>query len=467
MYPLNVVKSNTKKLKLFSYKAIVLLIFLGLILFTAILPFAPGLGSDTRYLFTLNELKNKKLQQNYDLGFFGNSFHYTAIDPSLIKSKLGLNALHLNSSAQNIRVSLLTAKEVLKKHDLKYVFFEISGPSLRKVKAKDEKHWFFQAKALQEVPFSFEKVHYTSLYFPKDIYQKYYYSGLSNSLGKLLNLNNRKDYTYKKKYNFETKAYFNYNGYIAKNIKHIDEKKFNETFLGETYKEKTIALWTDDLIDQMDAFITYAAQKDVQVILTYGLKLYPSSMDVRSIDRFRNKYSNLKYLDLNKHRDKYRLSKESYYNESHYNYPASYQVTNRLIDSISEWYSIAKIPKDTIDFNIYKLHDFFYNMDDTQDKFFRIEYTTLPPKIVSDYTFVVGFYPKDTSLLKESSKKRNRISEDYYFNLNKDFIEAGTKKIVIQKMETALTKKDIQKIKMYFYKKNDTLHLPSYTIYPN
>ena len=457
---------NNKSLYTFSFKAAVLFFLLLIILGIIVFLFKPGLGSDDRYVFALNELKERNLNKEYQIGFFGNSYNYTSLDPSLIKSRLGLNAIHLNSSAQNIRVSLISAKQALIENDLKYVFFEISGSSVRKKSPEAEKHWFFQAKALQEIPFSFDKVKYTWDYFPKDIYRKYYISGMSGYLSGVFNLNNRKEYKFitKRKYWREKETFFNYNGFIGKKVKSIEKKVFEEKFFGETYKEKTEVLWTKDLMAQMNDFISFAETKGTQVVLTYGLKVYPSSMKMNVINDLMAKHKNLKYLDLNTDRDKYIIDEKSFYDEAHYNYPLSYQVTNRLIDSISKWYTIPFKGKDKIDFKIHELSDFFYSLDDSQDKFLRIEYTELPPRELEGYKFVVGFYPKDTTVLPEALSQRNRISEDHYFDLSKDYIAIGDKKIIIKKFDSNVSINNLDKIKMCFYKRGDTLKLPSYNI---
>jgi hypothetical protein len=462
-------EANNKSLFTFSFKAIFLFFLLLTLLGIIVFLFRPGLGSDERYVFALNELKERNLNKEYKIGFFGNSYNYTSLDPSLFESSLGLNAIHLNSSAQNIQVSLIVAKNALLENNLKYVFFEISGSSLRKRSPEDEKHWFFQAKALQAIPFSFNKVKYTWDYFPKDRYRKYYVSAMSRYLSSFSNLNNREEYKFfsKRKYIPEEKAFFNYNGFIAKKIKSIEKKKFDEKFFGETYKEKTEALWTQDLIAQMDDLISFAESKGTQVVLTYGLKLYPSSMKMNVINDLMAKHKNLKYLDLNTDRDKYIIDEKSFYDETHYNYPLSYQVTNRLIDSISKWYEIPFKEKEKIDFKIHELSDFFYCLDEIQDKFLRIEYNKLPPRELEGYKFVVGFYPKDTTVLTGELRKRNRISEDHYFDLYKDYIAIGDKKIIIKKFDSKVSNNNLDKIKMYYYKPKDTLKLPSYTIYFN
>jgi hypothetical protein len=151
-------EASSRSLYTFSFKGVSLFLLLLVILTIIVFLYRPGLGSDARYVFALNELEERNLNEEYQIAFFGNSYNYTSLDPSLIKSRLGLNAIHLNSSAQNIRVSLIAAKQALLENNLKFVFFEISGSSLRKPSPENEKHWFFQAKALQEIAFSYEKL---------------------------------------------------------------------------------------------------------------------------------------------------------------------------------------------------------------------------------------------------------------------------------------------------------------------
>tara|TARA_R110002110_G_scaffold49502_4_gene146894 strand:- start:1946 stop:3352 length:1407 start_codon:yes stop_codon:yes gene_type:complete len=462
-------EASSRSLYTFSFKGVSLFLLLLVILTFIVFLYRPGLGSDARYVFALNELEERNLNEEYQIAFFGNSYNYTSLDPSLIKSRLGLNAIHLNSSAQNIRVSLIAAKQALLENNLKFVFFEISGSSLRKPSPENEKHWFFQAKALQEIAFSYEKLKYTWDYFPKNRYSKYYISGMSRYLSGLSNLNNWKEYKLytKRGYSPDGKTLFSHNGFIGKKVKSIEKSVFDEKFNGEIYKEKTEALWTKDLIDQMNDFISFAESRGAQVVLTYGLKVYPSYMKMDIINSFTALHKNLKFLDLNVDRDKYVIDEESFYDEAHYNYPVSYQVTNRLIDSISKWYKLPFVEKTKIDFKMHELSDFFYSLDETQDKFFRIEYDQLPPSELEEHTFVVGFYPKDTTVLNRAARERNGISEDHYFDLSKDYIAIGNKKVIVKKFDSKVSINNLDKIKMYFYKSKDTLKLPSFTIKPN
>jgi hypothetical protein len=284
---------------------------------------------------------------------------------------------------------------------------------------------------------------------------------MSRYLSGFSNLNNWKEYKFytKRGYSPDGKTLFSHNGFIGKKVKSIEKSVFDEKFNGKVYKEKTEALWTKDLIDQMNDFISFAESRGAQVVLTYGLKVYPSFMKMDIINDFMAKHNNLKYLDLNVDRDKYVIDENSFYDEAHYNYPVSYQVTNRLIDSISKWYKIPFVEKTKIDFKIYELSDFFYSLDDTQDKFFRIEYDRAPPLELEGYTFVVGFYPKDTAVLNGEAKERNLISEDHYFDLSKDYIAIGDKKIIVKKFDSRVSFDNLDKIKLYFLKKGDTLGL--------
>jgi hypothetical protein len=113
---------------------------------------------------------------------------------------------------------------------------------------------------------------------------------------------------------------------------------------------------------------------------------------------------------------------------------------------------------------MHELSDFFYSLDETQDKFFRIEYDQLPPSELEEHTFVVGFYPKDTTVLNRAARERNGISEDHYFDLSKDYIAIGNKKVIVKKFDSKVSINNLDKIKMYFYKSKDTLKLPSFTI---
>ena len=190
-------------------------------------------------------------------------------------------------------------------------------------------------------------------------------------------------------------------------------------------------------------------------------------MDMDVIDGLTSNHKNVKYLDLNTNKDKYKLDENSFYDNAHYNYPLSYQVTERLIDSISKWYKIPYQRKEKIDFKIHELSEFFFSLVDSQDKFLRLEYNELPPIELEGHKFVVGFYPKDTTVLSNELKKRNRISEDHYFNLFEDYIAIGDKKIIVKKFDSNISIDNLDKIKMYYYKKNDTLKTSSFTINAN
>lgn len=43
-------------------------------------------------------------------------------------------------------------------------------------------------------------------------------------------------------------------------------------------------------------------------------------------------------------------------------------------------------------------------------------------------------------------------------------IDVRNSKIVIKRVDTKITERDLKRIKIYFYKQNDTLKIPSYEI---
>ncbi|MGK0379190.1 MAG: hypothetical protein ACJA1Z_003014 [Patiriisocius sp.] len=454
-----------KTIFLFCFKLGVFFLVLGIIIIFFILPFVSDIGNDKRYLYALNELKNRNNNDIYDAAFFGNSYSFTAYDPSIFRSRLGLNAIHLNSGSQLLETSLIVAKEQLQKNDLKYVFFEVSGASLRRPTKNLDEYWYYQTIALQELPFSWNKLKYTLEYFPTREFRDYFIAALSKNAGRAFRLNERKNYKKRWSQNFKTTQktiHFSTNGFLANRQKPISKTKFEKEFYLPAYVNKDEVLWTPKIIAQVRDFIEYAKSKNTQVIFIQSLKLYATVFDTRIIETFKSDYDNVNFLDLNSDRNTYDLDHSSYYDSTHVNYPASYQVTNRLIDSLSTWYNIPYIPNVELDFKYFKIDNFYYCLDKTQDKFIKIEFDSLPEGILNDHKLVIGIYPKDLELLSLKAKERKRNSDDFIIDVNKDYFEVGTKKIIIKRIETKIDKDNLKKVKLYFHKKGDTLGLKSY-----
>ena len=118
-----------KNIVIFSFKLVVFVFILGVIINFFLIPFASDVGTDTRYLRSL-----KKVEKNdYDIFFFGNSYSFTALDPLTIKERIDLNAIHLSAGAQRLEATVAVANEVINKYNPRFIFFDVSGPLPKKM----------------------------------------------------------------------------------------------------------------------------------------------------------------------------------------------------------------------------------------------------------------------------------------------------------------------------------------------
>ncbi len=431
-----------------------------------IIPFVPDIDTDQKYVYAINKIDTEKKDTTYSIAFFGNSYSFTAYDPTIIKNKLGLNAIHLNSGAQRLETSLIVANDILGKHSLKYVFLEVSGATLLTPPKNDTKMWYFQTMALQEIPFSYEKFNEVNNYFPIEENTKYYLSALSKNIGRFIRINHIE--SYKSPANDTSflsnskKMYFSYNGFLANNQNPVTEEMFKKEFYRKAYAGKEV-LWTDRKISLLRAFIKKAQKQGTQVILILSLKLYPTIYNDSAIQGFLKEFDNVHFLNFNAQRNQYSLNAESFYNSSHLNYRGSYQVTNRLVDSLSKWYKLPIKNNKELDFKVFKFSDYFYSLDGSQDKFVKFEFDSIP-EILKDHKLIVSLYPKDPNLLSAKTKKSNYDSDNFSIDLSKDVIDVGTSKVFIKKMDTKITEQSLKKLIVYFYKPNDTLKLPTYNL---
>src|SRR5690606_23871676 len=116
-------------------------------------------------------------------------------------------------------------------------------------------------------------------------------------------------------------------------------------FLNQIQKKPTkrlndTILWSEDLKRLMINICDLAKSKQEEVILINSLKLNPYVYKDNFTDWLTKEYKNVRVLNLNRIREDYHLTEKDFYNSTHLNYQGSYKVTNRLIDSLSQWYSI-------------------------------------------------------------------------------------------------------------------------------
>ena len=315
---------------------------MGAFIWVLLIPFAPDIDSNTRYVYAINLLNKEKNKEKYDIAFFGNSYSFTAFDPTIIENKLGLKSIHVNSSAQVLESSLIVARDFLKKNSIKYAFFEVSGASLRNPESGDKEFWYYQMVALQETPLSLKKFIEINKFFPIKGYKKYHISALSKNMGRLLTLNDINNYKSPAKdtsFYSNKRIYFSYNGYTANNQTPMREESFKKDFNSNPIESQE-NFWTDERINLLKEFIEEAQKNGTQVILTQTLKSYPTIYDDTAIQEIIKKYNNVHFVDLNLDRDKYSLDAQSFSNSTHVNYRGSYQETQRLVDSLSLWYKI-------------------------------------------------------------------------------------------------------------------------------
>lgn len=430
------------------------------------IPYAPDLGKEARYVYALNKLQ----KDSFDIAFFGNSYSFTAYDPTIIENELGLKSIHLNSSSQKLTTSLLIARYLIPKSNFKYIVFDVSEPTFI-VNDTDEKSWYYQSIALQEIPFSFEKFNYLSKFFPEKNFTKYYITALSKNVGRLFNLNDRSNYkVHEEESNYKTGSStpFAFNGFLAKNHSNMD----NNGFIKESNKPiinrmPSDSLWNNDMKDLMQKVIVQSKKNGIQILLINSLKLHKQLFKDSYLEEIVANNNHVSFLDLNTNKESYFLNEKSFYNFTHLSYQGSYEVTHRLVDSMANYYSLTRINKKPINFKYLELTDMYYNLSDDQDKFIKLEFDNIP-EILKNHQLVVSFFPKDTSLLSDYSKKKKFGSDNFYAKLSPDkYMDLGNSKIVIMKLNTKITESELKKLRIYFYKQQDALGIPKFEIVPS
>ena len=462
-------EENNNNLFIFSFKLLLFIALFVIVIQLFFIPYVPNLGEDNKYLQSLNEVKS--VEKKYDMIFFGNSYSYTAYDPTIIINELGLSSLHINSPSQILEVSLVIANDIIEKEGLKYVFFDISEPSLLRPKNDKEKSWYYQTIALQEIQFSFSKFIQTSKIFPIKVYPEYYISSLSKKVGRIFRMNKREEYKVhipEFKYPDEKGSLFYLDGYFARDSKKKSLTK--ELFQIENSKKpkQTIgnkSLWNKELRNQVERFILKCKNKGVQVIFINSLKLRTQEFSVDYLGGLVAKFKNLKVLNLNASRAIYNLNEHTFFDSGHLNYQGSYQVSHRLVDSLSSWYSLDKKRKIVKNMKLLELKDVYYHLQEGQNKFIKLEFDKIP-KLLNGHQLVISIYPKDTKLLSDYSKKKKFGSDNFYVQQPADNnIDVGNSKIIISKLKTKITEENLKKIAIYFYKPKDALGMPTINIF--
>lgn len=449
------------------------LVFFGmigvLIIKIFFLPYVPDIGEESKLIVALQKLSEADADNEYDLLFFGNSYAFTAYDPIIIKQTLGLNAIHLNSGAQRLEASLIAANEVLKKHAPSYIVFDVSGPTLPTPDLENEEIWYYQTIGLQEVPFSFKKAKDVTAYFPVEKYPEHFVTSVSKNAGKIFRMNDLQNYSKREEASYKTwsnTVYFSYNGFIANKEKAVEKEAFEKSFFGMMASNESLdSRWSQDLIILMDRFLKETTRKGIEVIFINSLKMYPTDYNSKILEGFVEKYPQARFLDLNVNKDAYSLNEHDFYNSTHLNYSGSIQATNRLVDSLSTWYSLPKTKKTELDFKLFKFNSFFYNINEQEDKFIRLEFEDELPLELKNHVLVISLYPKDTLLLSDYSKKAKFKSDNFYVKIDEvEKIETGKSKIIIERLNSRINQNTLQKLMLYFYLPNDTLNLPSYDL---
>lgn len=459
---------NSKSLSTFSFKLILLLVFTFLLIRYVIIPYAPYLGHDRKYRYEISTLNNIP-SDNADIAFFSNSYVYTAYDPTLIKSELNLDAYHFNSSSQILESSLLVAKHVLEEKSFKYVVFDVSKSSLVRPKNETEKSWYFQSIALQEIPFSLDKYQKINSFFPKDEYFEYYINALSSSFGKFFQLNKREKFSAS---NTPPFAYYHFNGalfsergYFAYdfNKKSIPKDAFNTTFSkAASSKVPTDQLWNSNRKKELINFIEFSKSKGTNVILVNSLKLRDEHYNSAFIDSLTAQFSHLKFLNLNSSRKDYNLSNMSFFDTSHVTYLGSYEVTHRLIDSLLRWDKNLQPKTISHNFKVCNLKKGYFNFKKNRDSYIKLEFDSIPT-LLKNHTLVLSVYPKDLSLLSHESKEKGLEYDKFHFTNVKDAtIKTDDSEVFIKRLNTTVVNDAPKKIKLFFYKENDTLDIPSF-----
>jgi hypothetical protein len=460
---------NNKNLTTFFFKLVFFGLIGALIISILILPYAPDLGEDKKYTTALQKLSEATPDNDYDVLFFSNSYSFTAYDPTIIKERLGLNAIHLNSGAQRLEASLIVANEIIKEHTPQYMVFDVSGPTLPTPKLEDEEIWHYQTLAFQEIPFSIEKTKDVTAYFPIEKYTEFYVTAVSKKTGRIFRMNDLENYSKREKASYKTSSksvYFSYNGFIANKQKSVEKEVYEKSFFGTTGSNESLdTRWSEDLISLMNRFLKETTSRNIKVIFINSLKMYPTVYNSKLLEGFVEKYPQVRFLDLNVNKDEYTLSEKDFYNSTHLNYTGSIQVTNRLVDSLSTWYSTSKIEKTELDFKLFKFKGFFYNLNEDEDKFLKLEFEDELPIELKNHQLVISLYPKDSTLLSDYAKKKHFKSDNFYVKIGEvEKIETGKSKIIIQRLNSKIDQNTLKKLKLYFYRPNDTLGLPGFDL---
>lgn len=459
---------NNKSLTTFFLKLLFFGLIAVLVIVTFILPYSPDLGEEKNFSVALQKLSENEANY-YDLLFFTNSYLYTSLDPIIIKESLGLDAIHLTSGSQRLETSLIIANEVIKKNTPSYVVFDVSAPTIPNPEIEDEQFWYFQTVALQEIPFSLEKGIDVTKYFPVKKHTEKYVSAMSKKTGRVFRMNDLQNYT-KREPSYKTSskdAYYTYNGFIATNThKTIEEELFEESFYKDARPiNNPDFLWGKSLIALMNRFLDETSKKGIEVIFIHSLKMNPTAYNSKILDGLVEKYQNVKFLDFNLNRYRYSLSGIDFFDNSHLNYTASIKVTNSFVDSLSTWYSIPKIENTELDFKYFKFKSFFYNLNEQEDKFIKLEFEDEFPLELKNHKLVISLYPKDTLLLSDYSRKQKFRSDNFYVEINKtETIKNGETKIIIKRLDSKINQKTLENLQLYFYRPNDTLNLPVYIL---
>lgn len=460
---------NKRHLFTFSFKCAALSGLVLGFLWIFCIPYAPDLGAEERYVVGLSNLKLPEDRKPYDLIFFGNSHCYTAYDPTLIGNRLGLRSIHINSSAQRLETSLAIADEILATTDFKFAVFDVSDGVQLRPKLSEEDIWYYQTLALQEVSPSWKKAWFISDFFPLGTYPEYALTAFSKELGRLFRLNRIGKYGVKhpaERYQTPTKGIlFSYNGFWASDHTPVSKERFPVQFNREPGPEIGIdSLWSTALMRKLEEFIAKASKRKVEVLLVNSMKLHPTNFNRIYMDSLLRKYANVRFLNLNTQRANYRLDEKSFYNSTHLNYSGSHQVTRRLCDSLSKWYAIDPRGRTALDFGIAKVTDVFYSLDSLQDKFIKLTFNRLPEEL-RGYQLVISLFPRDSSQLSPYAKKRGFRSENFYItDPLQGAKEVGSERVLIKRLKTDLTEDDLERMRVYFYKPKDSLHLPSLNV---
>lgn len=458
---------NNKSLTTFFLKLVLFGLVTGLVIFSFILPYAPDIGEEKNFAVALQKLSKNEVDY-YDLLFFTNSYLYTSLDPVTIKESIGLEALHLTSGAQRLETSVIIANEVIKKYTPSYIVFDVSTPTLPSPEIDDEKMWYFQTVALQEIPFSLEKGLNVTKYFPITKHTENYVSAMSNRAGRVFRMNDLENYTEHGLTSYKTSrenVYFTYNGFRATNTyKTVGDELFKESYYkdAEPIKNRDY-LFGENLVALMNGFLEKTAKKGIEVVFIHSLKMSPTAYDSKILNGWIEKYPNVKFIDFNLNREIYPLSGKDFFDNSHLNYSASLKVTNSFVDSLSTWYSLPRADNAELDFKYFKFKSFFYNLNEQEDKFIKFEFEDEFPAALKNHKLVISLYPKDTLLLSDYSKKQKFKSDNFYIDMDEvETIENGESKIIIQRLLSKINQKSLKDLQVYFYRPNDTLNLPVY-----